>query len=256
MTIGARSLLGAIAFLVVGTTAVTAEPLTLVGPDFPPFYTGRADGGMGGALPALFRRIAAHAGVSWRPAGVMPTERAIRALAEGGASVSVLVENPILTASANITRSAAPVGELTLNFYGQGAMVWPSSLSRRDFENARIGVRRGYGYGGLRSWLDEPANAVKLKIVDTDGELLAALIEGKIDGALMYVQNFENAVIEIGEWPSDFTVHEVERVPLFVFINHAVTPGAQAIMDRLDASFASLSRRGELAPVGDPRGVE
>lgn len=256
MAAGGRSFFGAIALLLAGTMAEAAEPLSLIGPDFPPFYTERADGGMGGALPALFSRIAAHAEVAWRPAGVLPTERAIRALADGGFSVSLLVENPILTASGNVTRSALPVGELMLNLYGQAALDLPSDFTWRDFKHLRIGVRRGYGYGGLRGYLDDPENAVTLRIAETDGALLAALIAEEIDAALMYVQNFENAVIEIGVWPTDIMVRQLERVPLFIFVNHAVTPGAQAILDRLEASFASLSRAGELAPVGGPRDGE
>lgn len=252
MALAVRAFILAVGLAVVICDDGAAQDLTLIGPDFPPYYEIDAAGEMTGELVVLYDRILSHAGLVWRGVGVRPAKRTMVDLVAGAADSSLLVDNPLLSDRPHIIRTREPVGELVLNLYG--ARPLPFAMDRMAMQDQRVAVMRGYGYGGLRAWLDNPANRVEIREFNSEAPAIRFVDAGRADFALLYDVGFENAIAEIGAWPSNIRVANLQRVPLYIHINRQTVADADAVRARIEASHAALVREGVLPAVRDNEG--
>lgn len=247
-----KAFISAITFAVVACGHAASQDLTLIGPDFPPYYTVDERGEMQGELVALYDRILSQAGLPWRGVGVRPAKRTMLDLVEGAADSSLLVDNPLLSDRRNLIRTRSPVGELVLNAYAARPM--PMRMGREALTGQRVAVMRGYGYGGLRAWLDDQANQVSVKEFSSEAPMVRFVRAGRADFALLYDVSFANALEELGAWPADIRVANLQRVPLYIHINTETVADATAVRARLEESYASLVRAGVLPPIAADEG--
>lgn len=217
------------------------DPLSFIGPEFPPYYEYDAHGRMGGTLVDAFARLAAEADIAWAPAGLLPTRRALELLAQGAYDVSLLVKNPILDASGMIVSTTSPIGTLTLNLYSKDPL--PESAGRDAMIGKTVLAMLGYGYGGMRSWLDDPANSVAVEDIRDDVTGIRMLLAGRADYALLYDANRENAREVLGDAVEDLHVVTLQSIPFYIHINESTVPNARELIDR----FEEAARRLDMA---------
>jgi len=227
-----------------GAQTVWAEDrLRLVGPVFPPYYDTDADGRLTGDIVDLFDLIAGEAGFAW-DGYLAPARRGAHDLLTGTADVTIAVDNPILSGSGKMLRSRSPVAMLILNAY-----VRPEDLERFDGLDSLAGLavsaRRGYGYGGLRAWLDDPANRVRVHEFERADSGLRMVETGRADAVLLYDVNYREAVERYG-YSGPLVAATVQHLPLYIHLSKAGVAAPQAVLARLEQAHARLVERGEV----------
>lgn len=239
-----------------GAQKVHAEQrrtLLISGPPFPTGWMYLEDGSVGGIRLDFFDKVATHAGFDWR-GELYPAKRLMGFLVSGEVDLSMLVKNPLLDKPEILTGSE-PVYTENLNVYGPEGSA-PVAY-RSDLKGKRVVVMRGYGYGGFRNWLDDPANEVELFEVDTFQQAISVLILRDMDYALLYDLNFESGLNALAiedkeallEAARAFTITAWSSVPVYFHLSRKALPDAEEVMARLMASFRALREAGEVPPV-------
>lgn len=233
--------------------ASAQQVLKLGGPVFPPYYE-TIDGKVGGALTDKMRLILAESGFS-ATAELFPAVRLIQSMLSGEIEISMLVRNPALDASDALLRSPLPIGELTLNVYSHAA---PEAFRDREaLRGKSIAVMRGYGYGSLRAWLEQPENKVTLTEVNNHEAALRLVSLGRVPYALLYDVNYDEGVRALGRAPENVVANSFLTVPAFIYLSKKATPDPEALMRSLMASYRTLVRRGLLGVLpGQERFIE
>ncbi len=237
-----------------GAFAAQNRTLILSGPPFPTGWMLDTHGEIGGKRPEMFGEIANHAGYNWI-GKLFPAKRLMQSIAEGTVDLSMLVKNPLLDKPDLILTSSEPIYTENLNIYGLKDS--PPVEYRNDLQGKRIVVMRGYGYGGFKTWLDDPANQVELYEVDTFEQAISVLIKRDLDYALLYDLNFEaglnTLLINENEALLDqakaFTLTEWSKVPVFFHLSKKALPDADQVLTRLMYSFHELQKEGVIPPV-------
>lgn len=227
--------------------AAAGQEISLIGPDFPPYYVAGDNGRMEGELVALFDQIVTHAGLTWRPAGIVPPKRTMVALSGGEADASLLVDNPLLSRNPAMIRTRQPVGALILNIYGRAPIA--DGFRKEELTGRSVAVIRGYGYGGLSAWLEAPENGVSVKPFDNVEAMLLFLGRGRADFGVMYDVNFARAAAALGAEAPPLSAFTLSRVPLYIHLNSDTVDNAADLLARIEASHADLVRGGALPPV-------
>jgi len=222
-----------------------ADELRLAGPEFPPHWV-MENGRLTGTVAEILIRIVERAGYAWT-GETYPAARLMRMLAAGEAQASLLVRNQTLDTSPDVLRSTEPITEDALNAYGIGGA---SPIARReDLTGRRVIVMRGYGYGGLREWMD--ANGVKIFEVDSYQNALRLLEVEQTAVAILYDVNFEEGVKALGHTPANVVTTYLQGVPLYIYLHRSAGGDGRATMDGLVNAWRDLVAKGVLARPGN-----
>jgi ABC-type amino acid transport substrate-binding protein len=214
----------------------------LAGPDFVPYYQA-VDGRMTGPLADILTLIWTTAGFQTKGA-IFPAPRLMQNLVDGSSDSSLLVRNQTLDQAATVLRSPRAITEMVLNVYSISGPV--AVASRDDLRGRSIVVMRGYGYGGLRTWMDQTDNAITLQEANTVESAVSMLSAGRAPLALLYDVNFAAAIQALGKRPDNIVENPFQRVPLYIYVNRKVSSDPQATMDRLMAAYDALVQKGAL----------
>lgn len=228
------------------SSSQAAEPLKLhlAGPMFAPYYDFGDNNKPTGELVQLYALIVEQAGFKWDGA-IIPAKRVMKALADGVYDSSILVKNPLLEQSGNILSSPVPVSELILNVYYHDML--PEPASDAALLGKKVVVMRGYGYGGLRAWLDEPRNNITLFEIDSFSSAIRLIETGRADYALLYDVNFSAGEKELGRKAEGIRSYNLQRVPLYIHLNKTQIANAEQVMAQLMTSYHQLLKLGVLA---------
>ncbi len=237
----------AIAFTLAFQSVQAAEKkeLTLVGPEFEPYYFSKEDGSIDGQLVNLYALILENAGYKWNGI-IVPAKRVMRLLAQGIYQSSILVNNPILEESGNVLTSKNPVSQMVLNAYHSDTN--PQIKTKQRLIGKRVIVMRGYGYGGIRKWLELKENNIELMEVNSFSSAIKMIEFNRADYALLYDVNFSAGEIALKRKADGLIVSNITNVPLYLHLNKKTLSHPQKIMDDLMSSYQELVKKGILAP--------
>ena len=233
--------------------AETRRTLILSGPIFPIGWMYEDSGKVGGTRPEFFDKIAGHAGYNWT-GKLYPAKRLMESIAQGQVDLSMLVLNPLLNKPALILTSEEPIYTENLNLYSPKGT--PPVQYRSDLKGKKIVVMRGFGYGGFKTWLDDPRNNVTQFEVDTFVQAINVLVSRTQDYALLYDLNFQSVLEELERTDKKMfhlakklTVTNWSRVPVYFHLSRKALSDAEQVLDRLMKSFHALQAEGVLPKV-------
>lgn len=230
--------------VVIPTQANESLSLRMAGPDFAPYYYHDAEGRPAGELVRLYAMIVENAGYHWQ-GSIIPARRVMHGLAKGQYDSSILVKNPLLEKSAAMLVSPTHVSELILNIYSHQSK--PPIQYKEQLRGHSIAVMRGYGYGGLKRWLDSEYNNLSVYELDSFSSVIRLLENKRVDYALLYDVNFAQGVKNLGRNARDVKLSTLTRVPLYFHLNKHKVPNANQVMSNLMKSYHDLIARGVLA---------
>ena len=245
-SLGFASALSLLLLWCVALPSQAVEPLSLrmAGPDFAPYYYHDTEGQPAGELVRLYSMIVENAGYRWQ-GSIIPARRVMHGLAKGQYDSSILVKNPLLEKSAAMLVSPIHVSELILNIYSHQEM---SAIQRKEqLRGHSIAVMRGYGYGGLKRWLDSEYNNLNVYELDSFSSVIRLLENQRVDYALLYDVNFAQGTQELGRPARELKLSTLTRVPLYFHLNKHKVPNAVQVMNNLMESYHDLIARGVLA---------
>ena len=219
--------------------APTADDVLVVGyVDFPPFTYTDEQGRATGYLNEITRAVAAHAGQKVEFLEVPPA-RLERGLRTGDVDVfqgiRIFAEQ-----SDRMVAGDSLLLPITLAVYQRpGAEPFKSV---EDFVGKRVGVLRGYAYGGLIDKLRDNSE-VSLMTVNTRDSAYRVLIGDRVDFFLDYVHPASEALAELGSPTLQHT--PIRTLDTYWTISN-VDGDARRILERFEGAYAELKEEGEL----------
>ncbi len=233
----------ALAFLTVFSPSPRAaspetDPLVVGYVDFPPFTYTNDQGNAAGYLNELTRRVAEHIEqpLEFRE---MPAARLRRGLRTGRVDVfqgirvfadqsdRVLASDQVLL----------PIDLMVYSRPGESACK-----GEAQFAGTRVGVLRGYSYGGLHDRLTR-AGDVELMELNSRSSAYQVLLNGRVDCVLDYRRPARVAQKALGNPALEKTL--LRRLETYWLVSDAGTSAGE-ILERFQAAYA------ELATGGDP----
>lgn len=186
-----RASLFAFALLIFSSIALADDrpSLTFGYIEFPPYYYTDEKGGAQGHLIALANDIAKEAGydIEYIP---LPTKRALLSVANGeidlwfGLSTIDVYKDHVLI-------SEHPIDRLELRVYSTKDME--GFHNKYDLIGKSVVILRGYSYGGLLDFIEDPANKIYTIRVTSHDQALSVLATRNIDYMIDYARIVESA---------------------------------------------------------------
>jgi polar amino acid transport system substrate-binding protein len=199
-------------------------------PEQPPRAYTNAQGQPDGIYPRLLKELFTKAGMSWRAASY-PAARLMKNLESGETSFSILVRNPQLDDCCLYSKN--PVWNDELRVYTTGGK--PMIASKADLAGKEIILLAGFGYGGLISFLKDPANGVTAHQAETRGAAFAMLEAGRAPYLLDYGEPAQAEILSKRQIPG-LRHSAIDTIHMYFVISKAY-PGAQALLERLEAIY-------------------
>ncbi|TDT43042.1 polar amino acid transport system substrate-binding protein [Halospina denitrificans] len=206
--------------------------------DFPPFTYTDDRGKAVGYLNEITREVASHSGQKLEFVE-LPPARLERGLRTGKVDVFQGIRT-FADQSDRMVAGDSLLLPITLAVYQRPGDEPFSAFE--DFVDKRVGVLRGYAYGGLIEKLR--ANpAISLMTVNSRDSAYRVLIGERVDFLLDYVHPASEALAELG---SPTLQHKPLRTLDTYWTVSDVDGDARQILERLEASYAELKEEGEV----------
>lgn len=202
-------------------------------PDQPPRAFTNAKGETDGHFARLLRELLGRAGMSWHGARY-PAPRLMQNLQQGATNFSILVKNPILDECCIYSREPIWYDDLTAYHIGDK----PSIRRKDDLVGKKVITMAGFSYGGLVSFLNDPANKITTLPAKTHQSAFAMLEAGRADYVLDYSEVAESEALK-NKIIADLHHDVIERIHMYLVIAKSY-PNAQAVLNRLEGLYAAL----------------
>ena len=205
--------------------------------DFPPYYIVKNENDVRGSLAEVIRKVLDRAGFTYVLNGY-PPKRLYKNIADGTVQVWLGVGG-VPDYEGKVLYSDIKVEEIEVRLYTLDGK--PLLRKMEDLKGKTVILQRGYGYGGLVSFLEDPRN--KITPDYTDGHELAfkKLLKGRAEYLMDYRQPAD-AVI------SKERLSGVKSIPMKTlgvhFIVSKKAPDAENLLKKIDAAYLALKKEG------------
>ncbi len=240
-TVGACGLLAAAALLAVPALAEPLAEIEYASPD-QSVWTIRsgANGEPGNPLLRVAEVLFARAGLPWR-ARSYPAVRMFQRLQDGQSQFSMLVRAPALSDCCIL--GSKPFTRVEIRAYRRAGT--PPLRSREDLAGKSVIVIRGYSYGGLSAYINDPAQRITAHTSSGHLSAVRMLDAGRADYLIDYAGPAGEALE--AESVRGVTSELLSRQEVYLVLSKK-TPGAPALMSRLEAILDTLDVDALLAP--------
>lgn len=174
------------------------------------------------------------AGIPWHGRRY-PAARMFNYLNDGTAEFSMLVKAPALTECCLM--STSPVASTELRVYHMADK--PAVRTKEDLIGKRIITIRGYSYGGLLTFVSDPANGITSNAAIKHEAAFAMLEAGRGD----YLLDYTGPATEVlsGHPIAGVRYSPLSRLDVYLVLAKAY-PDAKAVMARLETIVETLNK--------------
>lgn len=176
----------------------------------------------------LFKR----ANLTWR-ATAYPAKRLFSNLKNGETNFSILVRASSLLDSCIFSKK--PVYSTNLNVYYIGDK--PPITTKENLKGTRLGTIRGYSYGKLRKFIEDPKNNIKNEVTNTHNSAFRMLELGRVDYVLDYASAADDITSENSI--SDIRLNTISKLNIYLVLSKSYT-NADELMKRLETIAESI----------------
>lgn len=234
-------LVGSLALILILSLPLKAqsEPLKVGVLDFPPFYIVKNETDVSGTMADVLRKTLDKAGISYVIKGY-PPKRLYKELAEGSVHIWMGIKG-VPDYEGKVLYGASQTGEIEIRLYTTADKPLLNSLD--DMKGKKIITIRGYGYGGMVTFLNDPKNGITSD--PTDGHDLAfkKLIKGRSDYVLDYKQPAEDTISK--DMITGLKFSSLKNIKLY-FIVSKKAPDAENNMKKIEAAYLTLKKEGTI----------
>ena len=206
---------------------------------FPPFYILEEDQPVKGVYAELTRNILDKAGLSYTITGY-PPKRFYQNLGLGVTNLFIGVKGSKLI-EGKVSYSNTVLRGLELRSYFRTRTV--PAKSKEDLKNQSVIIIRGFGYGGLIRYLQDPANNIHLVVVGSHKTAFKMLQAGRGEYLLNYRESAEQALDGLDFDNLNYKV--ISQIPAYFILNNQLNNKGE-IMSRLEKAYHDLRKNGEI----------
>lgn len=202
-------------------------------PEQPPRAFTNSQGEPDGYYPRLLKILLGRADMQWQGASY-PAKRLMINLDSGETNFSILVKNPVLEKCCLYGSKPVWFDELRAYYVGNK----PALRKREDLVGKRIITLAGFAYGGLITFIEDPANRIENNPAQSHQAAFEMLDAGRADYLLDYA---EPAASEgLAKHPVANLRSEVLDTVHMYFVLSRSYPNARAVLDRLDTLYQKM----------------
>ncbi len=224
-------------FLWIASQNICAEPLEVGVLHFPPFYIVESVNQVEGHIVDMITTILKRASIDYVVRGY-PPKRLYQNVADGTTNIWIgNIEVPVY--KDKIFHSDFPIVLLELRVYAIGDTELPSTLE--ELRGKEIITMRGYSYGGVIHFLEDPENNIILDPSNSHTSALLKLQGGRSDYLLdfKYPISQELKTTEV----KDLTYRTLLKIPTYMIVSKK-TPNAEEILHRMETAYHQLKEEG------------
>lgn len=207
--------------------------------DFPPFYVVKSESDVSGSMTEIVKKTLNKAGINYTITG-LPPKRLYKSLAEGYVHIWMGIKG-VPDYDEQVLYSKIQTQTIDICVYTLTDK--PPVNSLQDLKGKKILTIRGYGYGGIIKFIEDPMNNV---VVDaTDGHELAfkKLLKNRSDYLLEYRQPAEVTITK--EKITGLKRYDLKSIPI-QFIVSKKAPDAENLLKKIDTAYLKLRVSGAL----------
>jgi polar amino acid transport system substrate-binding protein len=218
-------------------SAQAAEPLKVGVLDFPPFYIVKSETDVTGSMTDVIRKTLDKAGIKYVLSG-LPPKRLYKNLTDGTTDIWMGIKG-VPDYEGHVLYSDIETQEIEIRLYTLKDKPLLKSLD--ELKGKKVIIQRGYGYGGMIKFLEDPNNNITLD--PTDGHDLAfkKLLKGRSDYVLDYKQPAEATIAK--EKFTGLAYSSLKSLKI-QFIVSKKTPDAANLLKKIDAAYLALKKSG------------
>ena len=185
--------------------------------------------------PMLFvaHELFERTNLTWR-ATAYPAKRLFRNLKNGESNFSILVRASSLLESCIFSKT--PIYSTDLNVYYIGDK--PPITSIEDLKGTRLVTIRGYSYGSLRKFIENPKNNIIKEVTNTHSSAFKMLELGRADYLLDYASAANDIISQSSI--SDLRLNKMSQLDIFLVLSKSY-PNANELMTQLENIVQSLN---------------
>ncbi|WP_419765046.1 MAG: substrate-binding periplasmic protein [Arcobacter sp.] len=185
--------------------------------------------------PMLFvaNELFKKANLTWR-ATAYPAKRLFNNLKSGETNFSILVRASSLLESCIFSKE--PVYTTNLNVYSLGNK--PVIATKEDLVGNRVAIIRGYSYGKLRKFIQDPKNNIKNEVTNTHSSAFRMLELGRVDYVVDYASAAKDIIAENSI--SDVRVDTLSPLNIYLVISKSYS-NADELMKKLETIAESIN---------------
>ena len=173
-----------------------------------------------------------QAGIPWRARG-LPAARLFDYLRDGQTDFSMLVKGPAFEKCCLISKH--PVAGTELRVYRRKGLA--PITSKEGLAGKEIITVHGYSYGGILSFIKDPANKIGNNGTVSHESAFAMLERGRADYLLDYAGPAQEVLVDHPIRDLEFDV--IDRLNVHLILSRSY-PGAEALMAKLEAIADTL----------------
>lgn len=207
--------------------------------DFPPFYVVKSENEVEGSMADLLRSIMDKAGITYELKG-FPPKRLYKNLAEGTTQIWMGVKG-VPEFEGMVLNSDIPITEIEIRVYTREGT--PPIAAIPDFNGKKVITIRGFSYGGLISYLDNPDNQVSTDPSDSHELAFRKLVRERGDYVLDYKKPAEEALKAANITGLNHTVLKNIKVHLII---SKQAPDAENLLKKLEEAYLALQKEGKV----------
>ncbi|WP_072682001.1 ABC transporter substrate-binding protein [Arcobacter sp. LA11] len=182
---------------------------------------------------SVAKELFERANLSWNSTAY-PAKRLFRNLKNGETDFSILVRASSLLESCIFSKK--PVYSTDLNIYYIGDK--PPVITKEDLIGKSIVTIRGYSYGKLRKFIEDPKNNITNEVTNTHNSAFRMLELGRVD----YLLDYESAAKDIISKNSISKIQSntINQLNVFLVLSKYY-PNADELMKRLESIVESIN---------------
>lgn len=172
------------------------------------------------------------ADISWE-GSAYPAKRLFKNLKNGETNFTILVRASSLVEK--FIFSQEPIYSTSLNVYSLGDKK--SIASKEDLAGTRLVTIRGYSYGKLRKFINDPKNNITIEVANTHSSALRMLALGRADYLVDYASATEDLLSQnpIANLKSD----KLSELNIYLVLSKAY-PNANEVMTKLETIMETI----------------
>ncbi len=205
--------------------------------DFPPYYIVKSENDVTGSLADVIRRVLDRAGFQYVLNGY-PPKRLYKNLADGTTQVWLGVSG-VPEYEGKVLYSNIKVEEIEVRLYTLEGK--PLLKSLENLKGKTVIIQRGYGYGGIITFLEDPRNSITADYTDGHDLAFRKLLKGRADYLLDYRQPAEALIRK--ERFSGVKSSPIKTIGVY-FIVSKKAPDAENLLKKMDAAYLALKKEG------------
>jgi polar amino acid transport system substrate-binding protein len=206
---------------------------------FPPYFVDNGDQPPSGIYLDVMEKTLQHAGLKYH-IDIFPAKRLYLNLGSGETDLYLGIKGAPEYQD-KVLYSKTSISKIQMRVYATGEMPLP--MIKEDINNHKISTIRGYSYGGLVNYFNDPKNKINVALTSNHLASFQMLKNKRVDYVINYKHPSETVLENI--FIKNLKYTNFYSVDVYFIISKS-TPKALEVLQKLESAYLELVELGQL----------